>query len=252
MEIGALVEYCDQLLEPSAVDDYGPNGLQVQGRREVRRIVTAVSAGVALFERARELEADAVLVHHGVIWEGLAARPIVGSQYRRLAALIESGMHLVAYHLPLDRHAELGNNVLAARALGLYSLEPFARHRGAPIGFRGSYPEPIPAADLVRRCRELFGQEPLHFPGGPNAVASVGIVSGGAQGEIHQAIDAGLDAYVTGESSEWVMNLALEARIHFLACGHYATERLGVRALGEHLAARFGLAHEFVDIPNPV
>jgi len=252
VEIGALVEYCDQLLEPEAVADYGPNGLQVEGRRDVRRIVSAVSAGVELFERARELDADAVLVHHGVIWEGQSSRPIVGSQYRRLAALIGSGMHLVAYHLPLDRHAELGNNVLAARGLGLYSLEPFALHRGAAIGFRGSYPEPVSADELVARCRKLFGQEPIAFRGGPDAVATVGIVSGGAQGEIHQAIDAGLDAYVTGEASEWVMNVALESGIHYLACGHYATERLGVRALGEHLAARFGLEHTFVEIPNPV
>jgi dinuclear metal center YbgI/SA1388 family protein len=252
MDIRTIVAHCDQLLDAQAGRDYGPNGLQVEGRREVRKIVTGVSSCVELFERARDVGADAVFVHHGLIWEGRATKPIVGSQYRRLAALIESGMHLVAYHLPLDRHPELGNNALAAKALGLYGLEPFAEHHGQPIGFRGSYPEPIAPEELVRRCRELYGQEPLAFLAGPAAVTRVGIVSGGAQGEIHAAIAAGLDAYVTGEASEWVMNLARESGIHFLACGHYATERLGIRALGEHLAQRFGLQHEFVDVPNPV
>jgi len=252
MNIRELVAYCDDLLDARTGRDFGPNGLQVEGRREVRRIVTGVSACVELFERARELDADAVLVHHGVLWDSSSAQPIVGYAYRRLAALVEAGIHLVAYHLPLDRHADLGNNALAARGLGLDALEPWALYQGLPIGYRGSYPEPVAPDVLVARCRELFGQEPLAFLGGPERVATVGVVSGGAQGEIHQAIAAGLDAYVTGEVSEWVMNVAREAGIHFLACGHYATERLGVRALGQHLATRFGLEHQFVDVPNPV
>ena len=252
MEIRALVDYCDELLAARAGKDYGPNGLQVEGRRAVRKIVTGVSASVELFARARDAGADAVLVHHGVLWEFLGTQPIVGFHYRRIATLVESGLHLVAYHLPLDRHPELGNNALAARQLGLYSLEPFADYHGAPVGFRGRYPEPIAAAELVARCRRLFGQEPIAFLHGHDPLSTVGIVSGGAQGELYQAIDAGLDAYVTGEVSEWVMNVAREAGIHFLACGHYATERLGIRALGDHLAQRFGLEHEFVDLPNPV
>jgi len=252
MDIRTIVAHCDQLLDPHRLRDYGPNGLQVEGRREVRKIVTGVSACVELFERARAAEADAVFVHHGLIWEGTAAQPLTGYRFRRLAALIESGMHLVAYHLPLDRHEELGNNVLAAKALGLYSLEPFAEYHGTPIGFRGRYPEPIPPGELVRRCREVFEREPLAFLTGPDPVATVGIVSGGAQGEIHQAVAAGLDAYLTGEVSEWVPHVARESGIHFLSCGHHATERLGIRALGEHLAARFALEHEFVDVPNPV
>lgn len=251
MDIRALVAHCDQLLDAKAGKDFGPNGLQVEGRRAVRRIATGVSACLELFERAREALADAVLVHHGLFWEG-APRELTGHQYRRIAALIEGGIHLVAYHLPLDRHPELGNNALAVKRLGLYSIEPFGLYQGLPIGFRGRYPEPIAAAELAARCREVFGQEPLAFLAGPDPVTSVGVVSGGAQGEIHQAIGAALDAYVTGEASEWVMNVARESRIHFLACGHYATERLGIRALGDHLAERFGLEHQFIDIPNPV
>jgi dinuclear metal center YbgI/SA1388 family protein len=251
LSIHELVEHCDRLLEIHATRDFGPNGLQVEGRRPVRRIVTGVSSCVELFERARDSGADAVLVHHGLFWDGMP-RQLDGYLYRRVAVLIEAGIHLVAYHLPLDRHAELGNNILAARGLGLYSIEPFAQYEGAPIGFRGRYPEPIPASVLVERCEKLFEQAPLAFLEGPAEVSSVGIVSGGAAGEIHQAIAAGLDAYVTGEASEWVMNVARESRIHFLAAGHYATERLGIRALGEHLSQRFGVEHEFVEVKNPV
>lgn len=251
MDIRTLVTHCDQLLDAKNGRDFCPNGLQVEGRREIRRIATGVSACVELFERARESEADLVLVHHGLFWDG-APRELTGHQFRRVAALIEAGMHLVAYHLPLDRHPELGNNVLAARKLGLYSIEPFGIYQGLPIGFQGRYPEPIAASELVGRARDVFGQEPLAFLSGPDPVATVGIVSGGAQGEIYQAIGGGLDAYLTGEVSEWVMNVARENRIHYLACGHYATERLGIRALGDHLAERFGLEHEFIDVPNPV
>ena len=251
MEIQTLVDYCDRLLASPGTHDFGPNGLQVQGDREIRKIVSGVSGCVELFERAREAEADAVLVHHGIFWENLP-RALVGHQHRRVAALIESGMHLVAYHLPLDRHGELGNNILALKGLGLFAAEPFAEYHGLPIGFRGRYPEGLPIGDLVQRCRELFEQEPLAFLAGPESVSTVGIVSGGAQGEIYQAIASGLDAFITGEASEWVLHVARENRIHFLACGHHATERLGIRKLGEHVAARFGLEHAFIDIPNPV
>jgi dinuclear metal center YbgI/SA1388 family protein len=252
MEIGTLVAYCDQLLDVSTGGDYGPNGLQVEGTRPVRRLVSGVSASVELFERARELDGDVVLVHHGILWNSAAATPLTGFRYRRLASLIGAGLHLVAYHLPLDRHPELGNNVLAAKQLGLYALEPFAEHRGAHVGYRGTYPEPIAPATLVARCREAFAQEPVAFLHGRDAIARVGVVSGGAQEDLYAAIDAGLDAFVTGEVSEWVMQVAREAGIHFLACGHYATERLGIRALGDHLAGRFGLDHVFVELPNPV
>ena len=251
LTIQELVAHCDGLLDTHATRDFGPNGLQVEGRRPVRKIVTGVSACLELFERARDAGADAVFVHHGVFWDS-QPRQLVGWQGRRVAALFESGMHLVAYHLPLDRHGELGNNILAAKGLGLYSIEPFAEYHGAAIGFRGRYPEPLPAAEFVARCERLFGQAPQTFLFGPPEIASAGVVSGGAQGELHQAIAAGLDAYVTGEASEWVMNIAREAGIHYLAAGHYATERLGIRALGEHLAQRFGLAHDFIDVPNPV
>lgn len=252
MEIRALADYADQLLDPEKGKDYCPNGLQVEGTRPVRRIVTGVSACVELFERAAAAGADVVLVHHGLIWESTGTTPMVGHHGRRLRTLFASGMHLMAYHLPLDRHGELGNNALAVKGLGLYSVEAFGLYAGRPIGFRGRYPEPIAPDELVSRCRKLFGQEPLAFLAGPERISTLGMISGGAPGELLQAIDARLDAYVTGEPTEWVMNVARDAGIHFLACGHHATERLGVRALGEHLATRFALEHEFIDVPNPI
>jgi dinuclear metal center YbgI/SA1388 family protein len=245
----ALVSYLDEYLD-SRGRDYGPNGLQVEGREEIRKVVTGVSACRELFVRAREAGADAVLVHHGLFWEGMP-RTLTGFQYRRVAELIRGEMSLIAYHLPLDRHLEVGNNALAGRQLGLTGLEPFGLHEGLPIGFKGRFPSPIPAAELVERCRRVYGQEPLAFLSGPDPVRSLGIISGGAQRELYDAIADGLDAYITGEVSEWVMNVARETGIHYLAAGHYATERLGVRALGEHLAERFGIEAEFIDVPNP-
>lgn len=245
-----LVSYLDQYLDAATGRDYGPNGLQVEGREEVRKIVTGVSACQELFVRAREAGADAVLVHHGLFWEG-SPRTLTGFRYRRVAELIRGEINLLAYHLPLDRHLEVGNNAVAARALGLEEIVPFGLHEGLPLGVSGRFPAPIPAAELVARCERLYGQQPLSYLAGRDAVSTVGIISGGGQGEFYSAIDAGLDAYVTGEVTEWIMNVARETGTHYLAAGHYATERLGVKALGEHLAARFGIEVEFIDVPNP-
>jgi dinuclear metal center YbgI/SA1388 family protein len=246
----ALISYLDQYLD-SRGRDYGPNGLQVEGREEIRKIVTGVSACQELFVRAREAGADAVLVHHGLFWEGMP-RTLTGFQYRRVAELIRGEMSLIAYHLPLDRHLEVGNNAVAGRQLGLRRIEPFGEHDGLPLGVKGLFPEPVSPEELVERCRRVYGQEPLAFLSGPEAISTLGIISGGAQREFYAAIADGLNAYITGEVSEWVMNVARETRTHYLAAGHYATERLGVRALGEHLAERFGIEVEFIDVPNPV
>ena len=245
-----LLRHLDEILDSGGAD-FCPNGLQVEGRLEIRKLVTGVSACRELFERAAAAGADAVLVHHGIFWNG-ASPLLVGSHFQRVAALIGAGMSLFAYHLPLDRHPELGNNALAARGLGLGEIEPFGDYQGQPIGCRGRFAAPLPIEELVTRCEGLFGQAALAFREGPALVSTLGIISGGAQREFQQAIAAGLDAYITGEASEWVMNVARESGVHYLACGHYATERLGVRALGEHLEQRFGIAVEFVDVPNPV
>jgi dinuclear metal center YbgI/SA1388 family protein len=199
-----------------------------------------------------ERGADSVLVHHGLLWNNLP-RSLTGIQYQRVAELIRSDTSLIAYHLPLDAHGEIGNNVLIARQLELKELAPFGDSKGRTIGFRGAYDAPISAGELALRCRKIFDQEPLLLGNTESAaVRTVAVISGGAQDFLYQAITEGLDAFITGEASEWVTNLAREAGICYIAAGHYATERQGVRALGEHLAARFGIRAEFIDVPNPV
>ncbi len=251
VELTALTAYLNSLLEVDRGSDACPNGLQVEGRPEVRKVVTGVSACLELFERAERAGADAVLVHHGIFWKG-PEPTLTGVQYRRVKSLIDSGLGLLAYHLPLDRHPDLGNNILGARRLGLEGLKPFGTFEGEPIGFRGHYASAIPTSDFFERCREAFGQEPLVLDSGPAQIRTVGVVSGAAERALYEAIALGLDAFVTGEVSEWVQNLARESGTHFVAAGHYATERLGIRALGEHVTERFGIEAEFIDVPNPV
>lgn len=246
-----LVRRLDDLLESNTWRDFGPNGLQVEGRNPVRRLATGVSACQALFQQGADWGADAILVHHGLFWEG-APRQLTGYQYQRVAKLIHEGIALLAYHLPLDAHADVGNNALAASGLGLGQIQPFGRYQGSTIGFQGEFDSPIDLEELRRRCRKIFSQDPLIQGSGPKMIRSLGLISGSAEKELHQAIEANLDAYLTGESTEWVMNVAREAGIHFIAAGHYATERLGVRRLGELIEEEFGIETRFFDIPNPI
>lgn len=245
-----LTHYLAELLDTASGGDWCPNGLQVEGRAEIRHLVTGVSACQALFEQAETLGADAVLVHHGLFWDG-APISLTGIMGRRVRTLIKADLSLFAYHLPLDRHLDHGNNAVAARDLGLVDLVPFAEAKGMPVGVSGRFASPVGIDDLIDRTHRLYQQTPLHFPGGGEEVSSVAVVSGGSADYIQLAIDTGLDAFITGEPREWVMNLAREAGIHVLTAGHYATERIGPRALGEHLADQFGIKVTFVDVPNP-
>ncbi len=246
-----LTDYLGSYLAVDRGGDYAPNGLQVEGRSEIKKLAIGVSACLELFERAQAGGADACLVHHGIFWRGQSS-VLTGVQYRRVSALIESGMALLAYHLPLDAHPEVGNNAVAARELGLTEISPFARHEGVDIGVVGHFPTAVRAASLVERVGALLGQEPLAFLSGPDPVSTMAIVSGAAEGDFREAITMEIDAFLTGEASEWVMNVARESRTHFLAGGHYATERLGVKALGRHLGQKFPIEVEFIDIPNPI
>jgi dinuclear metal center YbgI/SA1388 family protein len=240
-----LIGFLNALLNPSAFDDYGPNGLQVPGKDQVGTLVTGVSASTALFQRAVEERADLVLVHHGLFWG--AMRPIDAQLKRRLQLLFDHDIALAAYHLPLDAHPEVGNNALLAQAIGATDPQPFVG-----IGIRARL-DGISPDELHARVREATGgRDPLAFLAGPDAVHTVGIVSGGAAKHLDDAIAAGLDAFLTGEPREPVMNDARENAIHFLAAGHYATETFGVRALGERLVAEFGIRHVFADLPNPI
>jgi dinuclear metal center YbgI/SA1388 family protein len=251
-----IIAELDRLLEPSRFDDYGPNGLQVPGASEVSTIATGVSAQLELFELAAAEQAQLLLVHHGIFW-GSPIGPIDAQLKRRLEVLFAADIALAAYHLPLDAHRTLGNNALIARALGANAsadeLEPFALHHGEPIGFVATFERNgIAATDLFARAHEITAREPLVFDAGPAVVRRVAIVSGGGSDYIADAVAAGADAFLTGEPSERDMAQAREHGIHLIAAGHYATETFGVKALGDHLAERFGVRHVFIDVPNPV
>jgi dinuclear metal center YbgI/SA1388 family protein len=246
-----IVAYLDELLEIGSFTDYGPNGLQVPGAEEVSLVVTGVSAQRELFERAAEAGAELVLCHHGLFWD-FHPRAIGPAMKARLKTLFDADISLAAYHLPLDAHAEVGNNALICGLLGLERSEPWAEFKGRSVGYVGRSSEGIPFDELRRRCAEAFGQEPFVWDAGPEIVHSVGIVSGGAQGSFHEAIAHGVDAFLTGETAEHVMAEAREAGVHYIAGGHYATETFGIRRLGELVAGRFGVEHRFVDIPNPI
>ena len=247
-----MIAELDRLLDPGSFDDFGPNGLQVPGADQVDRIVTGVSASVKLHERAAREGAQLVLVHHGLFWRGMA-RHIDRALHRRLKPLFANDIGLAAYHLPLDGHPVVGNNALLAGCLRCTATEPFGEHRGATIGVAGRFGEEgIDAADLLARVREATGRDPLVLDHGPARVRSIGIVSGAGSDYLGEAVARGLDAFLTGEPAERVMTQAREAGIHFIAAGHYATETFGVRRLGEHLQETFGVAHVFVDDPNPI
>jgi dinuclear metal center YbgI/SA1388 family protein len=247
-----ILEFLDDLLEPSGFDDHGPNGLQVPGRRQIEHVVTGVSASAELFVRARAADADLVLVHHGLFWDR-QPRALSRTGAERLRVLLDAQMGLAAYHLPLDAHPDVGNNALIADGLGCVERKPFGAHRGRKIGFVAQFPgEGLAAPELLERVGSLTGREPLVFASGPARVRRVGIVSGGGAGSLDEAAAAGVDAFLTGEPSEPAMAQAREAGLHFIAAGHYATETFGVRALGERLAERFAVGHEFIDVPNPV
>ena len=243
-----IIAFLDDLLDPGAFSDYGPNGLQVPGAEQVATVVTGVSAGAQLFEQAAAAGADLVLVHHGLFWSG-PPRPLDRAARRRLQLLFDHDMSLAAYHLPLDAHPAHGNNALLAGALGCERWTPFAQ-----IGVVGHLPgEGITPQELLERTRHATGgREPIAFTAGPERVRSIGIVSGGGSPYLADAIDARLDAFLTGEPIERVMNQAQDAGIHFLAAGHYATETHGVRRLGSLLAERFGIEHVWIDVPNPI
>ena len=250
--LGEILGYCDGLLDAGSFEDYGPNGLQVPGTPEVSRIATGVSANLELLERAVGSEAQLVLTHHGLLW-GSEVSPLSVPMAARLRALLCADASLAAYHLPLDAHPEIGNNALLRDELGLEPDDrPFGEAKGSAVGVIGRATEPLDLPELRRRLAEATGQDPLTFDAGPDRISSVGIVTGGGSFAIHEAGRLGLDALVTGEPSEPVMGEAREYGVHFLAGGHYATETFGIQRLGELVAERFSVQHEFIDVPNPI
>jgi len=249
MHLSDLTDALDTLLCPADFDDYGPNGLQVEGRGEVATVVTGVTACQALIEAAVAAGADALLVHHGLFWRGDDPR-VVGMRKRRLAMLLAHDISLLAYHLPLDFHPDLGNNVQLAAILGIEVDRELPGH-GRPAGLVGHLGEPLAADRFAARIADRLGRSPLLVAAGPARIATVAWCTGGGQGYIDLAADAGVDAYLTGEVSEPTVHIARERGLHLFACGHHATERYGVQAVGAWLTEHHGLAHRFIDIDNP-
>jgi dinuclear metal center YbgI/SA1388 family protein len=235
------------LLDVGRFRDYGPNGLQVEGKAQVQKIVSGVTASRALIEAAIDAGADAILVHHGLFWRGHDGR-VTGWLKSRLALLLAHEINLYAYHLPLDAHPDFGNNAQLGARLGLRADARFGEQE---LGFIGSAAEAISAALLAARVRTALGREPTVLAGDGRAIRRIAWCTGGAQGYFEAAIAAGADAFLTGEISEPQAHYARETGVAFLACGHHATERYGAPALATHIAERYALEHEFIDIDNP-
>ena len=249
IDLLALEAYCNELLGVSDFDDYCPNGLQVEAGDQVRRVMLGVTASQALIEAAAAWQADLLLVHHGYFWKG-EGPSLRGMKGRRIQRLFESGISLMAYHLPLDAHPDYGNNAQLGRLLGFQGAA--AAESGKGLIWQARLASPLSAEALGAHLGQALGREPLIIPGRHQAISRVGWCTGAAQGYLEQAAALGLHAFISGEISESTVHTARELGIDYFAAGHHATERYGVQALGRHLSERFDLACEFVDIDNPV
>ncbi|MEH6651496.1 MAG: Nif3-like dinuclear metal center hexameric protein [Motiliproteus sp.] len=251
ISLNKIVAQLDSWLQPDQLKDYCPNGLQVEGRSDVGLIVTGVTASQALLDAAVDAGADMILVHHGYFWRG--EDPCIrGMKKKRLQTLLKHDISLVGYHLPLDVHPEMGNNVCLARRLGLVIEGPLELNTQQPIGMRGRLAEPLSARDFADQIEQVLGRSPQHIAGRSERIETVGWCTGAAQGYIDHAIARGLDAFISGEISEPTVYSAREGGVHYYAAGHHATERYGVQALGQKLAEQFGIEHRYIELDNPV
>ena len=247
-----ILDFCDELLDASAFTDYGPNGMQVPGSAEVTRVATCVSAHRESIEGAIAAGADLLLAHHGLFWD-FHPRSLTEQMAARLRSALTAELTVAGYHLPLDGHPEIGNNALLRAELGLQPADvALGEVKGRAIGAVGRAEGGVAAPEFFERVERVTGRAPLVFDAGPERIETVGIVTGAASSALAEAVALGLDAFITGEPSEHVMADAREGGIHFIAAGHYATETFGIRRLGDLVAERFEVEHQFLDIPNPV
>ena len=245
-----LLQTFDALLQPERFRDYGPNGLQVEGRATVRKIVSGVTASRALIEAAIAAQADTIFVHHGLFWRGQDGR-VTGWLKQRLALLLAHEINLMAYHLPLDAHPVLGNNAQLGLVLGLAAHARFGEQELGFLGRRTDAESFQNAAALAQCVEERLNRSVVLVGGGDRAITKIAWCSGGAQSYFEAAMAAGADAFITGEISEPQAHYARECGVAYLACGHHASERYGAPAVAAHVAAELGMAHEFIDIDNP-
>ncbi|GLP96132.1 Nif3-like dinuclear metal center hexameric protein [Paraferrimonas sedimenticola] len=245
-----LVQYIDELLDSAKFRDYAPNGLQVEGSTQVKTLVTGVTASQALIDKAVELNADAILVHHGFFWKGESPL-VVGMKQRRLKALLTNNINLIGYHLPLDAHPTLGNNAQLASKLGIQNptIDPSVKQ---DLLWTGELEKALSPDDFASLLSNTLNREPLTIAAGNKPIKRLAWCTGGAQDYIDQAAELGVDAFISGEASERTFHSAVEQGIHYFGAGHHATERYGIQALGEHLASQFELEWHHLDLSNPV
>ena len=244
-----LENIINQKLESNSIKDYVPNGLQIEGKSEINRVLTGVTASLELIEIAIERNVDAILVHHGYFWK--SESPLIkGMKYQRIKKLIENGINLYAYHLPLDLHPELGNNVLLGNLLNIQNITPISE--SLPLVLTGDLPVEMDIVTFSKMIGKALNRQPFIEASGPKVLKRVAWCTGAAQDYLEEAANAGFDAFITGEVSERTIYIARELGIHFIAAGHHATERDGVKALGAWLEANYGLDVEFIDINNPI
>ncbi|WP_281646662.1 Nif3-like dinuclear metal center hexameric protein [Parendozoicomonas sp. Alg238-R29] len=251
MKLQELVSVLDTELQPWMFKDYCPNGLQVEGRENVLRLATGVTACEALIDQAIAWKADAILVHHGYFWKNEQAQ-VTGMKKRRLQKLLTHDISLLGYHLPLDGHPTMGNNATLAKLLGIEETGPMDPSESRPIGNIGEVADTVSLEDFGAAIEKALGRKPLLISGGDHTVKTVAWCTGGAQSLIGKAIEAGVDAYISGEISESTVHAAREEGVHYISAGHHATERGGVQAFGAWLAVNHGIEHQFFDIGNPV
>ena len=248
MRLSDLCNFCNTFLNVGDFEDYCPNGLQVEANPEVERIVSGGTASQALIDAAIETGADTLLVHHGYFWKG-EAQPISGIKGQRIRSLIQNRINLLAFHLPLDAHPEVGNNVQLAKVMGWKVADNFGEQG---LIFEGSPQTPVSACELVEALDTRLNTQSLLIEGGEHRVERLAWCTGAAQGFIEAAAARGVDAFISGEVSEQTTHVARESGLHYIAAGHHATERYGVQALAAEIASRFDVEQQFVDIPNPV
>ena len=245
-----LVQFCDDYLHAHEFQDYCPNGLQVDADTPISHIITGVTASQALIEIAIAKKANAILVHHGYFWKG-ESQVLTGMKGKRVRTLMQNGISMIAYHLPLDAHTSIGNNAILAKELDLTIVAPLFAHEKHPVGNIAEC-EPIAASQLADKIAKVLGRTPLHISNDPNrTLRKIGLCTGGAQDMIEQAAKMGCDAFISGEISERTTHAARELNIDYFAAGHHATEKGGIRELGKLIADKLGVSVEFVDIDNP-
>ena len=248
MTLTELVSYTNNLLNIEKFNDYAPNGLQLEGSNKINKLATAVTASLYVVKKAVEMNADALLVHHGYFWKG-ENQAIIGMKRKRLGLLINNEISLLAYHLPLDAQAEYGNNACLGKMFGITTTDVMDKQGVGNIGYLD---EPMALSQFAAKVSQVLSRQALVISAGNHPVQRIAWCSGGAQKYLMKAAEMGADLYLSGEISENTVHEARELGVHYIAAGHHATERYGIQALGEHLATAFGVEHEYIEIDNPV